>query len=175
LDSPANLLTGIDQIQSAIITTPASADPIVNKKQRSRFDRCHRALRAYFAAFHELSNVPTIQELQHETMKSNSSIASNGKGADAHQIGSQTAGVEIVLAPANPEEFKQQLIQTHLAKRVCYFANKGPKTDWWRADSFNANSHLMGNIKSTGTYRNAKKTGLFRIELSIATEVIDEI
>ena len=79
----------------------------------------------------------------------------------------QTA-VEISLNPENAEEFKQQLLQTHLARRTRVFADGRPtRVDLWRADSFNVNSNLMGNIKSSSAYQNAARDGVVRLEFAI--------
>ena len=86
----------------------------------------------------------------------------NGMGGADRQ-----ADVEIVLNPAAPAEFKRQLLQTHLARRTRVFADgRAPIVDQWRADSFAANSNLMGNIKSSSAYRNAVRDGVVRLEYS---------
>lgn len=79
------------------------------------------------------------------------------------------ADVEIVLNPADPVEFKRQLLQTHLARRTRVFADgRAPLVDQWRADSFTVNSNLMGNIKSSAAFRNAARDGVTRLEFEIA-------
>ena len=81
----------------------------------------------------------------------------------------ERVAVEIVLNPADPTEFKKLLSQTHLALRTRVFADgRVPRVDQWRANSFTANSNLMGNIKSSGAYRNAVRDGVVRLEFAIA-------
>ena len=76
--------------------------------------------------------------------------------------------VEIVLNPADQVEFKQLLLQTRRARRTRVFADGRPsKVDLWRADSFIANSNLMGNIKSSAAFRNAARDGVTRLEFEI--------
>ena len=90
-------------------------------------------------------------------------------GANDIGVAHRQMAVEIVLEPADPMEFKQLLLQTRRARRTRVFADGRPsRVDLWRADSFTANSNLMGNIKSSAAYRNAARDGVVRLEFSIA-------
>ena len=169
LDTAADLIEAVEQIRAAVVTTTNVENPRLYARQRSLFDRCHGALRAYYAALHHLDSEPSLADLQHEAHPHH---AAGGMAADANNIGAAHGqmAVEIVLEPADPMEFKQLLLQTRRARRTRVFADgRPPRVDLWRADSFTVNSNLMGNIKSSAAYRNAARDGVVRLEFSIVS------
>lgn len=165
LTTSADLVKAIDRIKPLVVTANPENRQLY-QRQTSRFDRCHHALRAYYATLHRLENVPTLQQLRRNGLQQRV----EGVGvlvADADGVNRQVP-VEIVLNPANPGLFKQRLLEKHIARRMRVYADgRAPRVDEWRADSFTANSNLMGNIKSSAAYRNAGHDGVVRLEFSI--------
>ena len=150
LDSPGNLLDAIEEIGRRIVT-------------RSLFNRCHGALRAYYAVLHNLDRVPTIQDLRNQRRDAGSqSIINEGV------VTNGDSRVEIVLNPKDEGKFKRALLRTRVARRTREYAdNRNPVVDEWRADHFTENSNLMGNIKSSAAYRNARRDGVVRLRFDI--------
>lgn len=167
LNSPASVVAAIEQIQTLIVTTTDAENHTLYQRQLSLFNRCHGVLRGYYAAIHELDDVPTMTNLRHAAQPRPGAGMGAERGNVVNGARDQHA-VEIVLNPAAPVEFKQQLLQTHLARRTRVFADgRAPIVDQWRADSFTANSNLMGNIKSSAAFRNAARDGVTRLEFEI--------
>ena len=167
LDTPADVIEAVERIRLAVLTATDAENPRRYARQRSRFDRCHGALRAYYAALHHLDRVPSLPDLQRAA---HTHPDAGGMVANANNIGAAHGqmGVEIVLEPADSTEFKQLLLQTRRARRTRVFADGRPsRVDLWRADSFTVHSDLMGNIKSSSAYRNATRDGVVRLEFSI--------
>lgn len=64
------------------------------------------------------------------------------------------------------EEFKYKLLQVKSAKRFWYYKNGKVKEDVWHAYSFNVDSPLLANIRST-KYRDWKTSGLIKLVCKI--------
>lgn len=165
LDSAAHAGAAINHLRTAIITETDDGNHQLYVKQKSRFDRCHAALRSYYAALHGLSSVPSITDLQNDGHQQ-----VNDHNLQADGVAPTAGGVEVVLNPADAVMFKQQLLQTHRARRRRVYADGNVAEDVWRADSFTPNSNLMGNIKSSAVYRTASANGVVRIEFSVITQ-----
>lgn len=165
LDSAAHVVAAIDSLRTAIITVTDHGNHQLYMRQKSRFDRCHAALRAYYAVLHELASVPAIADLQNDGHQ-----LVGGYNPQPIVVGPAVGGVEIVLNPSDKVVFKQQLLQTHRARRRRIYADGNVVEDVWRADSFTPNSNLMGNIKSSPAYRTASAKGVVRIEFSVITQ-----
>lgn len=167
LDAPAKVLEAVELIKNKMITVADSAKEY--PKQKSLFDRCHRTLRAYYAALHGLKDAPTLNDLRNAD-DGQRSVDQNGADHGDGDVGGkhERSDIEIVLDPADAEVFKQQLLQTHLARRTRVFADgRAPLVDEWRADSLTPKSNLMGNIRSSSVYRKSKQDGVVRLEFSI--------
>lgn len=78
-----------------------------------------------------------------------------------------TGDTEVILIPANPEEFKRQLLKVKKAKRTLVYKDGSIKEATWNASDFKEASGLMNNIKSTSYWRNRKKNGLSQVILKI--------
>lgn len=78
-----------------------------------------------------------------------------------------TGDTEVILIPANPEEFKRQLLKVKKAKRTLVYKDGSIKEATWNASDFKEASGLMNNIKSTSFWRNRKKNGLSQVILKI--------
>lgn len=165
LDSAAHVVTAIDRLRTAIITVTDHDNHQLYMRQKSRFDRCHAALREYYAVMHGLSSAPAIADLQNDGHP-----LAGGYNPQPIAVSLDVGGVEVVLNPIDPVVFKQQLLQTHRARRRRIYADGSVVEDVWRADSFTPNSDLMGNIKSSSAYRTASAKGVVRIEFSVITQ-----
>ncbi len=68
-----------------------------------------------------------------------------------------------------PNEFKQRLLETKVAKRFWYYNNGKSEDDIWNARNFKSDSDLLGNIHST-KYRHWKASGLVKLILIISEQ-----
>ena len=78
-----------------------------------------------------------------------------------------TDDTEVILIPANPEEFKRQLLKVKKAKRTLVYKDGSIKEATWNASDFKESSGLMNNIKSASYWRNRKENGLSQVILKI--------
>ena len=67
----------------------------------------------------------------------------------------------------NKRVFNEVLLQTKRAKRIWYYSNGNSKEEVWNATSFNEDSDLMANIKTSSTFRKWKAKGIVKVELRI--------
>lgn len=83
-----------------------------------------------------------------------------------------TDDTEVILIPANPKEFKRQLLKVKKAKRTLVYKDGSIKEAAWNASDFKESSGLMNNIKSASYWRNRKKNGLSQVILKIEESTI---
>lgn len=78
-----------------------------------------------------------------------------------------TDDTEIILIPANPKEFKSQLLKAKKAKRILVYKDGSKREEYWDASDFKESSGLMSNIQSASYWRNRKENGLSQVILKI--------
>lgn len=78
-----------------------------------------------------------------------------------------TDDTEIILTPANPKEFKSQLLKAKKAKRILVYKDGSKREEYWDASDFKESSGLMSNIQSASYWRNRKENGLSQVILKI--------
>lgn len=76
-------------------------------------------------------------------------------------------GVQIVLDPGPIEVFKQALLHAQYARRILYYADGRVEVGRWNAHHFTTDSSLLGNIRTSGYFRNYMTNGLQRVVLQI--------
>ena len=141
------------------------------------FEECAR-----FSGFGDIANRAGIGDIRVDfscqpvvgarRWNGNHNAAANRQNNHMQPGARRPANIDIILDPADPVEFKRQLLQTHLARRTRVFADgRAPMVDQWRANSFTTNSNLMGNIKSSAAFRNAARDGVARLEFAIVNNL----
>lgn len=78
-----------------------------------------------------------------------------------------TDDTEVILTPANPKEFKSQLLKAKKAKRILVYKDGSKREEYWDASDFKESSGLMSNIQSASYWRNRKENGLSQVILKI--------
>ncbi len=165
--TPGDLLAAINELRNMLVVVAQEQDPDTYRRQKSRFDRCHGALRAYYAAYRGLASTPGVADLENEM----AAQADRAEEAPEQDIGAHPNEVQVILDPADIAQFKNRLLQTRLARRVRIYADGHQSVDYWRANHFTENSNVMGNIKSSSAFRNALQQGIVRLEYSVVDAV----
>jgi len=82
-------------------------------------------------------------------------------------LGSKRFIPELIFSPCNETVFKKELIRTKKAIFTLYYESGAIKSSPWNAENFDENSNLRGNIQSRPFWRDKKKDGLLKVEVSI--------
>lgn len=72
----------------------------------------------------------------------------------------KTPILELEFVP-NEMEFRKNLLEKHIAKRIIYYEDGKQEEKEWKASKFNESSNLRNNI-FTGPLRNWKKKGIIK-------------
>ena len=87
------------------------------------------------------------------------------KSSKGNKVPSQD--VPVYLTPSNPETFKQEILNSKLAKITLIYDSGAIKTSVWKANSFDSSSSVMGNIKSRPFWRSRKSDGLIEVRIEV--------